>query len=345
MTLLQRHRLARLAALATSTLLALAAGEAVLRLTGSYPPPPSPPRVARWGYLFEPYPPHGYRLVPSRRASYDYPPTAPRRLEVRSNRDGFRGRELGAGPAQGRLLVIGDSFVFGDGVSEEERFTERLEAAGVASAVDNLGMTGFGPDLMLRAFETAGAGLRPDAVLLCLYTDDFRRVRPFYAGVGFPIPRFALVGGRLVDRPYPSLPWWRQLHGTQLVRDLLWTHTGRLEALNGAILDRFRDGVRERGSRLGVVFLPGTADTLGDRRRRRWLSGWATRRSVPFLDLTARIHAVSRRHTGARDDVFLPGNPHWNPAGHALAAEALAPLVRRLLGAPPDLRREPEGPP
>ncbi len=340
-SLLERPRPRLLALAGGCVVLALVAAEAALRLFGAYPPPPAPPRVVRWAHLYEAYPPHGYRLVPSRVAAYDYPPAAPRRLVARSNRDGFRGTELGAGPAERRLVVIGDSFVFGEGVAEGERFTDLLAASGIVGAVDNLGLPGFGADLMLRAWETAGGDLRPAAVALCLYTDDFRRVRPFYAGVGFPIPRFALKDGRLVDIPYPNLAGYHRLHGVQLLRHALWTRFGRVEALNGAILDRLLGDVRRREARLGVVFLPGTADTLGDRRRRRWLGNWASRHSVPFLDLTATIHGVSRRHRGARDDVFIAENPHWNPTGHSLAARAMEPFVRRLLGAPPELGRHP----
>ena len=172
--------------------LSLFTGEVAIRMTGRFQAPGYPPMCIR-PELYEQFDPYGYRLWPSRTAKYLYPAHNPRSLTVVSNRDGFRSsREFDEPDERMRVMVVGDSFVFGQGVEESERFTNILEIMQPTWRIDNLGMTGYGPDLMLRALEEVGLKSNPDVVVFSLYTDDFRRVRPHYAGIGFKISRFKL---------------------------------------------------------------------------------------------------------------------------------------------------------
>jgi len=248
---------------------------------------------------------------------------------VVSNRHGFRSsRELDEIDDRPHLIVLGDSFVFGEGVEEEERFTNLLQTR-TGWRVANMGMTGWGPDLMLRAFEAVGVGLRPDAVLLCIYTHAFRRVGPFYAGVGFRIPRYEAHGEDLVTIPYPQPAPWHRLRlfwaVTSIRRDAYWD-------VHEAILDRFRELADEHDFGLGIVFLPGRADVSVDRDRRAWLADYSGRFGVPFLDLTEPVHRPPR------SEVFIRGNPHWNPAGHRLVADELQSFVDENLSSVPAYR-------
>jgi lysophospholipase L1-like esterase len=267
----------------------------------------------------------GYTLWPGTAKRHDYPPQNPRAITLHANAEGFRGRRDLHAPADGRtrIAVLGDSMVFGEGVEEEERFTERLEQAEPSWRVDNLGMVGFGTDLMVRAFEAEGLEPRPDAVVIAVFTDDLRRVVEPYAGVGFPLPRFRLEDGALRTVPYPSPG---PLDGFRLVQGLryaYWRYTDATFALNGAILDRFLALARERGIAPAIVFLSSPQDRADDQRRRRWLRAYAERAGVPFLDLTETVEAAG----GQR--LFLTGDPHWNADGHAAVAAALREFLRR----------------
>jgi GDSL-like lipase/acylhydrolase family protein len=292
------------------------------------PIPPARVESAR-SDLYQAWPPYGYRLWPSRTTTYQYPRENPRSLIVRSNRHGFReGRELDAVDARPAAVVLGDSMVFGEGVEEDERFTNQLEALKPEWRVDNLGMTGFGPDLMLRALEQVGLALKPNAVIVTMYTDDFRRVRPQYAGAGFETPRFALESGRLADVPYPRSSAWTRLALVGAARELEWRASGREWDLNAGILDRFRaHALRERW-KLFLVFLPGTADTPNDVERRAWLRSYAERTAVPFLDLTDPILRAS-----SSEPLFIHNNWHLNPRGHLVVARELHRFLSPLLDA------------
>src|ERR1700733_5274096 len=137
------------AGLAICTLL-LAEGS--LHVFGKDAPPPYPPRLRH--PELQAYEPYGYRLIPSRTTTILYPPDRPRTITLLSNRDGFRAsRELDEPDARPRVLFLGDGFVFGDGVEESERFTNILETLEHSRRMDNLGMTSYGPDLMLRSLQ------------------------------------------------------------------------------------------------------------------------------------------------------------------------------------------------
>ena len=321
-----RSRVLRLLIFVVAVVVSLAILETGLRLSGRFPVPPERLETFRPD-LYQEYKPYGYRLWPSRNVTYLYPKQNPRPLALRSNRHGFRGRALDQPDSRRRIIVLGDSMVFGDGVEEPERFTEQLEAETPAWRVDNLGMSGFGPDLMLRALEEVGLPLKPDVVIVTMYTDDFRRVHPRYAGAGFEIPRFAIRSGRLVSVPYPRSSVWTRWSIATAIHETLWRLSGAEWDLNTAILDRFReDGARSRFT-LVLTFLPGRWDTPNDQQRRNWLRMYAERTATPFLDLTDSIL------DGTSESRFIFNNPHLNASGHAVVAREIQKLLRDRLPA------------
>lgn len=302
--------------------------EGVLWMKGWHGPPPNPPRCIYWDSkicsMYQAYEPYGYRLWPSRVMEYQYPKSNPRLLTVQSNRHGFRGRrELNEADDRLRIAVFGDSFVFGEGVQEQERFTNMLEELHPAWRLDNLGMTGWGPDLMLRALETVGVGLKPDVVVFCLYTDDFRRVHPSYIGVGFSTPRVALMGKKLVNTDYPEPRPWNRSRVVHLISRVYWNWTGTERKINEAVLDRVEDLSRKADFVPVLLFLPGTGDVPIDKQRRFWLQRYAKGKGIHFLDLSDPIHEYPL------EQVFIKGNPHYNPFGHQVVAQHLKEFLDR----------------
>lgn len=264
----------------------------------------------------------GYRLHPNRTLLLRLSPRGAGLGWIRSNAEGFRAlRDVAADDSRPRVAMLGDSMIFGVGVGEKERVTERLEEAAPEWRVDNLAMVGFGPDLMLRALEAVAIARRPAVVVMTIYSDDLRRLAPLYAGVGFPIPRYRLDDAtRLVTVPYPEPRPWEQLRLVQGLLYARWRYTDAAYPLTAAILDRWRDLGRRHGFRPLLVFIPRERDGFEDRRRRRWLGAWAREANVPYVDLTDVMHAGGPPR-------YLAHDPHWSPVGHRLAAEAIRPLL------------------
>jgi len=262
----------------------------------------------------------GYRLVPSKTTELRYPENSPHAYAVVSNSDGFRGhRELSETEPRRRILVSGDSFVFGLGVAESERLTEVLEAMEPAWRVDNAGMVGFGVDLMIRSLEHILPREHPDVVVLAVYTDDFRRMRPYYAGIGFPIPKFELVGSTLVTRPFAYPSSFARLRIVQALYDIYWTRLRNRNRydLHDALLARYLTLAKQFAFRPFIAFLPGKLDTSEDRARRGYLRKWSATHGVGYLDLTGPIYQAGVATT------YIQNNWHWNATGHRVAARAL----------------------
>ena len=193
-----------LAVLAGSLVGAAFLAEAGLRVFGAFEPPPAVPQPMR-AELHRADPELGYTLRPSTQTDYNYPVGSSTVIRLSSNSDGFRNdREFDEPDSRPRIWFLGDSMVLGEGVQADKRLTAVIERRQPAWRVDNLGMTGWGLDLMVRAYERISRRVTPDVVVLAFYTDDFRRLRPLYSGMGYPFPKFELVDGALVTVPFPD---------------------------------------------------------------------------------------------------------------------------------------------
>ena len=310
----------RLLNVTAAVVCACLAVEVILRAAELYAPPDIPIRTARPD-LYHADPHVGYRLWTSSRVTYRYPPTSSQLIALVSNSDGFRNRrEFDEPDDRTRILVVGDSFIFGDGVRDEERITEKLETLEPNWRVDNMGMTGWGVDLMIRALEHYGRKADPDVVVLAIYTDNLRRLVPYYAGAGFAYPKFALVGSELVTIPYPYPRGWQRLRlaqaayqsrwGARHDRDVGWLRKNRNRYdLHEALLNRYLEKGKTAGFEPLVMFLPGRGDTEEDQERRGFLQKWTAEHEVRYLDLTRAIHGAGV------DNVYIPGNWHWNAMG------------------------------
>jgi hypothetical protein len=129
--------------------------------------------------------------------------SAPWENGLMTNAAGFRDGAHSAAKAPGayRVVVLGDSFVFGSGVPQEATLTRRLAAhLGPGFEIVNLGVPGYGTDQELLTLRRWGPGLSPDLVLLGFFWNDVMENASDLI-YGLPKPRFTLEGGRLVPHP------------------------------------------------------------------------------------------------------------------------------------------------
>lgn len=106
-------------------------------------------------------------------------------VEVRINDKGLRDapRPYAKPPHTKRILVLGDSFVFGYGVEAPQRFTNLLEARLNSTKsstnaqhyeVISAGVPSWGTTDELLYLQEEGLKYHPDIVLLCFYENDVR---------------------------------------------------------------------------------------------------------------------------------------------------------------------------
>ncbi|MEM7359965.1 MAG: hypothetical protein AAF431_12765 [Pseudomonadota bacterium] len=102
-------------------------------------------------------------------------------------------------PSTHRLLILGDSFAFGQGVDVEQRFDARL--SGMSYDIINSGVMGYGTDQQFLAAEPYLNELQNgDLILLLTYFNDFYDLSVTDQS-GRAKPRYTIVNGGLVMHP------------------------------------------------------------------------------------------------------------------------------------------------
>lgn len=96
-------------------------------------------------------------------------------ISIRSNSRGYRDAEHEFTREKKRLLVLGDSFVWGFNVEEEDRFTELLADSLEHWEVYNLGVSGYGTGQEYMLLQKEIDYYQPDLVLL-VYTSSNDRL-------------------------------------------------------------------------------------------------------------------------------------------------------------------------
>jgi lysophospholipase L1-like esterase len=191
---------------------------------------------------------------------------------VQMNGAGFRGRSFAQAKAAGtyRIAAVGDSFTYGNGIRDDERYTEIMQKQlPDRFEVLNFGSPGDNTPQHLRTIVNVVLPLKPDFVIVQWYVNDVEgnssAGRPSYLHL---LP-FADLDGWLVDRSalynVASLQW-AQL---QIAFGMTPTYPaylfGRLEDPNGPDATRERDSIlaiidacRREGVPLSFVLFPDT---------------------------------------------------------------------------------------
>jgi lysophospholipase L1-like esterase len=179
-----RLRIARLLLLGSGLLLGSAGGELALRWHCSGE---ALTRVLGDAGLHAPDPLRSYRLVPGAA-----------RGETHINALGMRGADVPAARAPGRLrvLCIGDSITYGEGMANDaDTYPAQLQAAFAARGrsdveVLNAGVTGYGSRQCAQQLAELLPRTHPDLVLCCVGWDDvtFARLRGWHPAVDWVTP-------------------------------------------------------------------------------------------------------------------------------------------------------------
>ena len=250
------------------------------------------------------------------------------RKTLNSNSKGLRGKEeyeYQRTAGKRRILVLGDSFTFGEEVSDNQTYSRLLESALPNTEVLNFGVQGYGHDQMLLYLKEEGVKYHPDIVILGFaYFDIYRNLWTFFA---YAKPKFELVSGRLEltnvpvpppDRVLDQEPYRsKALDLILILRDkLLWT-IGKTDTearnLTAAILDGIVATTRNIGAVPVFVEVPvekeidDATDSLT--RSEQFLNTYCQDRGVACLFLRLRFRQEIKR--GAK----LKNWGHWDPEG------------------------------
>jgi hypothetical protein len=259
--------------------------------------------------------------------------TAPRAGEV--NPQGFRDPRPFTAPAGAtgarRVLVLGDSFMWGSHLVPADTVPRRLEAAlGPGWEVANVSAPGWGLDQMYLAYRRYRDVLRPSVVVLAFIDDDVHRVLDTYRPAErLTKPAFDLVDEALVLRTGPPA---RGAATRLLRRSVVFRCAARTvrrattaRALARHLLGAVAREAGARGERLVVVRIPD-----GHAMRSALGRAWWRRRDLTDAAVGAtRVEVFpALAAAAARGRVLYVEDGHLNAAGSAMLAALLAPPVR-----------------
>jgi len=310
-----------------SLLLSLCAAEGLARVYVNF--------VVKQGKLFQADPVLGWRLLPDLDLERTNPDGKP--WQIRTDASGVRGPSSWRKGASGRVLVVGDSFAFGQGVQLAERFDRLLEADNPEWSFVNLGVMGYGTDQQVIAARPYLADMRPgDLVLLVTYSNDFIDVlRRYFSGRAKPY--FELTDEGVVEHP-PRVGWLEVLRD----RSYIWARVASLlEKTRRYPFSDVRNGVelydailRHEAWRWGaaglkvVIAYHGLGNARQENELRFMAGSMGNICARPRLNCVA-LDAVLARHEC--EGCFL-GDGHWSARGHRAVADAIDPRVRTVLG-------------
>ncbi len=118
-------------------------------------------------------------------------------VRVKINSQGFRCNEFSPEKTAGkkRIVVLGDSLVFGWGVAQKDTIPQVLENKLNSGAeryeVLNMGVGNYNSTMEVEFFKKKGLALRPDMVILVYFVNDVE-----------PIPRLSKLGYQIKSRSY-----------------------------------------------------------------------------------------------------------------------------------------------
>jgi len=281
---------------------------------------------------------------------------------VRTNSLGFRGAaeiEPEEPPGRIRLLCLGDSFAFGEGVADDDTWCHELEAMDPRLQTVNLGQPGYGVDQAYLRYQRDADAIEHSGVLFTFNDGDFFRMgeRTLY-GYGKPVLRPADETLEVTNIPPPRVLPAVERTVASLARrlrtiELLNGVTSRirrtyfsgerstppdLERVATVVFRGTRGLAQARGdARVVFVYLPTLHDVHSDAPWRRRATAILDSLGYPLVDLTDSLRAVRDLE---RPALFLPlEDPavgHYSVAGNAWVARHLHRALRERGLIPPE---------
>ena len=212
------------------------------------------------------------------------------------------------------LVILGDSFAFGEGVDDDETVAAHLSRNGFH--VINLGVQGYGTHQQLMAFRRFLEDDKADYVVTLTHSNDVRDVLSSYLHLRHR-PTASIEGGQLrLDDFRPPITDY--LIDSSYVGALLRYPFNQPERNVGdgpAIVAACLSAIQADALRAGSIPRLFFHDAKQGEQAPRLLEAFEER-SLTVVDLTRALLADQR-------NVIGPDRSHWNAIGHRIVADAI----------------------
>lgn len=251
------------------------------------------------------------------------------------NNAGIRGTKnysLEKPPNTNRIVVVGDSFSFGEGVNDNETYSAALEKKLAKTEVLNLAVHGYGTDQMLLRLESTGLRYNPDLVIFAFVADDlWRNLLGFR---DYLKPQFLLENNQLkltnTPIPPPEITLqklksnWR-IHEAFLLVLERWkkppTQIAEVAKLAEAIWQQAINSTQAKNSKIVFLFLPVGEEIIDVNPEplfgEKVLFGFCQKSRITCLS--------ARKYFATEHTASLKFNleEHYNPQAHEIIANGL----------------------
>lgn len=244
-----------------------------------------------------------------------------------------------SGSGRPRVLFVGDSYTFGSEVDDCDTFASRLS---VEFDTINLAVPGYGTDQAMLKLERDGLPLRPDVVVFGFFVGDLERSGLSYFGRPKPLrgtPRDlpsmadALADAqKMIEAPPPRL-WLLARAAWRRAREQQWHDDNRAYFVNS---------ISNLPLPVVVLNIPAGAENGVVSQSRH------EREAVDAIDALDGPHVVDLRKVfevlpaDVRERLYVRRADHivghLSPLGHAIAAGAIEPTLRRIASQMPTNR-------
>jgi lysophospholipase L1-like esterase len=287
------------------------------------------------GVVFDPE--LGWRLLPNvRKVGHLWGRVRP----ASTNSKGWRDVEHSYDKPNGvrRVLALGDSYTFGVGVDDGERFTDVLARHCDRVEIINLGVTGYGTDQELRVLELEGFRHKPDIVVLVVSLgndlDDIRCERRN----AWPKPSYTLEDGEL-RLTKPHMTWdvrlrtasylfeylFRRMRNTEGDSRLapMWENTDALPLFKALVRSMATESAQRGAHFLAVLAYFSRHLETGPTEQEQQARAALEEMGIATLD----THTLFVARAQAGETLYASDQVHWNARGHAVVADAIREML------------------
>ena len=301
------------------------------------------------------------RFVPDKFAGWKNAPNINKEVKnhgsIRTNAQGMRNDEdfpLTSSTGRPRLMILGDSYSFGHGVSNEQTYAYQLAELMPDWDVINLAVSATGTDQNYIMYEQYGEKFSPDIVLLGFYLLDFNRNTFSFRDYAKPmyVPREdgslklthspVLSPKELLDE-YQSgrrqIGGWHYSYAVAAFQKVLTTHVkrGRTEGslprrtLTG-IMEKYNQRVRSNGATPVWVIFPIRDILEKDESKYEVIGEFAEAEARRMGMLVLNLDSVFRDYLESHPEVKTLWRPreiggHLSEEGNKVTARAIYDLL------------------
>lgn len=323
-----------------------------------------------WRQTLEYHPVIGFRFIPGIKARIDSPEGG---YLIQVNDSGFRcahNFEKNKKPGVRRILLFGDSFTAGDGVSNDKRYGDILEKEIPDLEVFNFGLPATGTDQQYLTYKEFASEIDHDLLIIAVFLENIRRVISHYRNfknekgeiAGYAKPYFELEDGKLLLRNVPpqrqpidtsSLP---DTEKEKVYRGTSHPTIGKLASKLG-LKDFIQKNIRyqpfpeyDSPHNPAWVILRAILDEWIDNHSKpvlllvipqdQFIRGFATPSpyQARFHELASRSKCIFHdplpdllRYPMEERERFSLRDFHYSSTGHSALATSIAPIVRSIL--------------